>query len=325
MNNDIRRCVVAWMILSSVFHAGLLCAEPERMPHGSATELAETIRAKKDESKKLNEEAHKALDAQQYERAVELHRRSRALAAEAEVLSNQQDKVAAAESGATRAKQDEAAARTAAEHIPNLGHADFRRRREASEAIFGIGPQVLPHLLAAMKETRDPEVIVRLTDLLQVFGDVRVDNEGRFRQWARKAKASSQYGETGWSASQATGKPDTTRSGDYKTAWAPKVQDGGEEWLELDFSYAVTPSLIRIHETYNPGALIKVDVLDDQGEWHRYWQGRDPTDKSPQWFEVRPTEKEALTFPTRRVRITLDTKSVSGWNEIDAVELVGDH
>jgi hypothetical protein len=41
---------------------------------------------------------------------------------------------------------------------------------------------------------------------------------------------------------------------------------------------------------------------------------------TPRWFEVEVTSDG---WTTREVRITLDSDAVPGWNEIDAVELVG--
>jgi hypothetical protein len=41
-----------------------------------------------------------------------------------------------------------------------------------------------------------------------------------------------------WNALQAVGPPDSA-AGDQRTAWAPATEDGGEEWLQVDFEHAV--------------------------------------------------------------------------------------
>ena len=41
---------------------------------------------------------------------------------------------------------------------------------------------------------------------------------------------------------------------------------------------------------------------------------------APEWLDV---SFDATTVPVRSVRVILDTFKVAGWNEIDAVELVG--
>ena len=123
-----------------------------------------------------------------------------------------------------------------------------------------------------------------------------------------------------WSSDQFLGDPDTLSDGDRPTAWASLEPNDGIEWIEIDFARVVTPDSIHIRETYNPGAVVKVEALDADGNYHIVWRGQDPTRESPGVFEV-PYD---LSFATDSVRITLDTRRVSGWNEIDAVGLMVD-
>lgn len=140
------------------------------------------------------------------------------------------------------------------------------------------------------------------------------------RQWAIMASASTEYSAPDWAASQATGAPNSPEAGDHTTAWASREEDAGEEWLELHYAKALYPSLIRIHETYNPGAVVKVEARDSAGSWQAIWEGRvfAPEEKI-RWFEVRPTRRVATSV----LRLTLDSRAIRGWNEIDAVELIG--
>ncbi len=149
----------------------------------------------------------------------------------------------------------------------------------------------------------------------------RTDPDGRLRQWAKEATASSQYSNDGWDAKQATGEPDTLQAGDQRTAWAAKEPDAGIEWLELTYATPVRPALVRVRETFNPGAVTKVEARDEEGTWQLLWEGRDPSVACPSWLEVRV---EPPAWSTRAIRVTLDTRLVPGWNEIDAVELVGE-
>ncbi|MBI4563471.1 MAG: hypothetical protein HY716_02095 [Planctomycetes bacterium] len=141
------------------------------------------------------------------------------------------------------------------------------------------------------------------------------------RQWAFSAKASSEYSPDGWSAQQTCGPPNTEQAGDRQTAWTTKQQNDGEEWIELTYSLAVIPVGVRIHETCGPGAVIRVEAINAGGAWQVLWQGSDPT-KGQQiaWFGV---PFDPPQFSTRSIKITLDTRLVQGWNQIDAVELVG--
>jgi hypothetical protein len=124
-----------------------------------------------------------------------------------------------------------------------------------------------------------------------------------------------------WSAAQMTGPPDTPMAGDLGTAWASKTGDMGEVWVELDYPQAVRPGGVRIHETFNPGAVARVLGKGADGAWITLWEGVAPTDAAPTWFEPRlaPVSDRIST-----IRLVLDTNRVAGWNEIDAVEWIGD-
>lgn len=124
-----------------------------------------------------------------------------------------------------------------------------------------------------------------------------------------------------WSASQATGKPDTPQAGDHPTAWASRTPDGQQEWLELIYAQPVEVTALLVYETHNPGAVATVLTLDEEtGHLEIAWTGKDPT--SPD----RPQGVSVITFParpkTKLVRLVLDSPGVPGWNEIDAVGLL---
>ena len=76
---------------------------------------------------------------------------------------------------------------------------------------------------------------------------------------------------------------------------------------------------VRIRESCGSGAIIKVEVFDEQGAAHTVWAGNDPTTDLN--YLILKTPKTACK--TARVKSTLATKVVSGWNEIDAVQLAG--
>ena len=123
-----------------------------------------------------------------------------------------------------------------------------------------------------------------------------------------------------WGPEQATGEPDTSRSGDIPTAWASKTPDGQTEWLELTYGEDLQPLGVLVYETYNPGALSKVTTFSDRGDERILWEGEDPTgtDKN-RGISLIPFQTE---HPISRVRLYLDSTRVSGWNEIDAVGLL---
>jgi hypothetical protein len=141
------------------------------------------------------------------------------------------------------------------------------------------------------------------------------------RQWAVSATASSQYGDVGWSADQATGAPDTPECGDYTTAWATEDYDT-VEWIELDYDTPVLPTEVNIFQTYNPDQVIQVALRDLTGEYQTVYLGK-PQDESDDCPFVLHIPVEGIDWQVDGVKITIDQTELENWNEIDAVELVG--
>lgn len=148
-------------------------------------------------------------------------------------------------------------------------------------------------------------------------------------QWAVSAKASSTFAsgsdeKAGYSAWQSTGAPNVTRYSDSTESWASKEQDKGIEWLEVGFAKPVHATELRIRQTNAPGAIIKVELIDDNGGRHGIFSGVDETTYPAQtitWFNARTGKTDYLV---KGAAITLATNAVAGWNEIDAVQLVGE-
>jgi hypothetical protein len=141
-------------------------------------------------------------------------------------------------------------------------------------------------------------------------------------QWASEAEASSQFDDEGYSAQQATGAPDTPAGGDFDTAWAPADAEGGEQTLQLTYEHAVVPHAVNIYENFNPGAVAAVEAYDaENDEWVALWEGEAEAVEEP--LRIFSPDLSPPNFATDTIRIVLDTDAVEGWNEIDAVELVG--
>jgi hypothetical protein len=123
-----------------------------------------------------------------------------------------------------------------------------------------------------------------------------------------------------WGPEQATGEPNTATSGDFGTAWASLTADSQDEWLLLEFEKPVVPAKVRVHATWNPGAVERLIVFRPDGSEAEVWFGRDPTtvEKGRGVSEIPVT----VDFPTSRLLVHLRSREVRGWNEIDAVGLV---
>jgi hypothetical protein len=149
---------------------------------------------------------------------------------------------------------------------------------------------------------------------------IKNDTDG---QWAIGATASTTYGDAqapaDFSANQSTGAPNVEKFGDDGKAWASKTADGGIEWLDLKYPKAVHATAVRVRESNASGAVIRVELYDEAGASHLVWGGNDPT-TGLNYLIVNFPKTE---YKTDRVKVTLATNVVPGWNEIDAVQLVG--
>jgi hypothetical protein len=167
-----------------------------------------------------------------------------------------------------------------------------------------------------------PEMVRRRAQIQWALRQDEIKNDPH-GQWAASASASSSYNDAKGTAahapSQATGSPNVETYTNSIEAWAPKTANGGIEWLELTFATPVHATSVRIRESYGAGAVIKVDVFDEQNTPHTVWNGVDPTKDLDYLTVVFPR----TAFKTARVKVTLATNAVPGFKQIDAVQLVG--
>ena len=123
-----------------------------------------------------------------------------------------------------------------------------------------------------------------------------------------------------WGPEQVLGAPDTHSAGDIPTAWAPLSSQGGaNEWLHVNYDKPVDISEVHVRETYNPGAISKLAAVLPDGREVTIWEGTEPKAEAP----VDMTFNVPQGVNAQSVKVYLDRTRVAGWNEIDAVELVG--
>jgi len=122
----------------------------------------------------------------------------------------------------------------------------------------------------------------------------------------------------GWHALKACGPPDADPKNDDPNAWASTSGDMGVQWLELTFPNTVRATGVRIFEVNSPGAVAEVKARGPGGEWTTLWSGSANGNGAPLLIEWPQT-----AFNVKTIRIVLDTDRTPGWNEIDAVELLG--
>lgn len=160
------------------------------------------------------------------------------------------------------------------------------------------------------------------------FGNVVYTNpinyklEKGYRYATRVLGYSSEYSSTDWSASRCLYNPDVyPRYGDDRNAWASSSPDGQREFLYLGFDNPHEIKAIVIYETLNPGAIDSIYAKNpNTQQWillhSRISKAENPVSRA--WkIEFSPTN-----FPVSEIRIAINSPSVSGYNEIDAVGLV---
>ena len=132
--------------------------------------------------------------------------------------------------------------------------------------------------------------------------------------------AEGQLLQRSWGPEQMVGPPNTQDAGDHATAWAPKTSRGaGEEWIHLGYDNTVELAQINVRETYNPGAISKIAAVLPNGQETILWEGVEPVSQAP----VNMSFSLPAGVQANHVKVYLDRRRVPGWNEIDAVELVG--
>ena len=152
---------------------------------------------------------------------------------------------------------------------------------------------------------------------------------------------------TDYSELQALDQPNVTGCGDDPNAWSPAVSNPDapglfsvDDFIVLEFPFYVFVKEVRIYESYNPGAVVAVDMersdeglgplvmFDDQ-----YGDGTGSA--CPSSFNIQVEDNGGVTPDQyNRVAIYLDNSRIGDgngntdfsddWPEIDAVEVIGD-
>ena len=132
---------------------------------------------------------------------------------------------------------------------------------------------------------------------------------------------SSQYGVADWSAQQALGPPNTNAYGDNKTAWAPLNENNTDESITVGFSQPVFATGALIRETFGNGFVKEIYVVEADGTTRLVWQGPDTTPTN------QLGELTTAWAPNDRLvkglKIVVDTRAATTWEEIDAIRIFG--
>jgi len=86
------------------------------------------------------------------------------------------------------------------------------------------------------------------------------------------------------------------------------------------FIQPVFASAIEVYETLNPGAITRVSVRNLDGQLQDVWTGVDANDTCPAVLRI---DFDELPFAVNSVRVELNTALVPGFNQLDAIKLIG--
>jgi len=155
-----------------------------------------------------------------------------------------------------------------------------------------------------------------------IYNDGQRDSDAslfaEIRQWAVAATASSEYSPTDYGAIQATGAPEhpgvCTNSA---MNWAPSTGGTDPEWLDLSYPTPIPAIGVSVHEALVGAFVYRIELRDTFGALHTVWESADTTACGGA-FE--PTWQRTDYSASGVVLHTM----VNGWEEIDAVELIGE-
>lgn len=154
------------------------------------------------------------------------------------------------------------------------------------------------------------------------YSDETASPGTRIQQWASDAEASSEFSDPEWSAEKAVGPPDSPGCGDYQFAWASAASDS-EATLTLTYSIPVFITQIEVVESFNPDQVVKVEVMSPGGDYETVYSAEPEQVDQPCPYRLS-IPVEGLDYKSDVVRITVDQSVLGlGWNEIDAVQVIG--
>ena len=146
---------------------------------------------------------------------------------------------------------------------------------------------------------------------------------------------------------QALGEPDVPGCGDHPNAWSPAIANYDQpglftidDFIVVEFPFYAFVREVRIYESYNPGAVVAVDLeRSDEAlsplEIFEDQYGNGVGAACPSSFNIQ-VESNGGRTPDQfnRVAIYLDTSRIGDgngntsfdddWPEIDAIEVIGD-
>lgn len=142
-------------------------------------------------------------------------------------------------------------------------------------------------------------------------------------QWASELVFQyNQYGSDDWSGHRSLGQPDAIPAGTLnKNAFRLKTEKGYGT-LTVGFQEPRQISEILIVESHDPGRIVKIVLIDTQNNEHIAFQA--PARKIDQDYRQFQLKIPRTTYKVAQISVHLDTYSIAGWPQIDAIGLSED-
>ena len=121
-----------------------------------------------------------------------------------------------------------------------------------------------------------------------------------------------------YKASQALGRPSRVpEMGESPCAWAPFYADGtADEWIQVGFDKPMRARQIVVAENVNPGAVVKVIVIDEKGAEHVVYQA---TSIQPRTDPLLRVFSKDSAYLCSQIKVVLNGAALKGINQIDAI------
>lgn len=143
-------------------------------------------------------------------------------------------------------------------------------------------------------------------------------------QWANNVIDVSSFYKTGNKTQflpiQVLGKPNKLPAfGTSGVAWSPELEDNLKEFIRVNYKKADYIQQVAVGESFNPGTITAIHLYDSLGTEHLIYENLEPKPIIGSLGRMFNVFFTMTTYKVKDVKITLNTKSVPGYNHIDAI------
>lgn len=141
-------------------------------------------------------------------------------------------------------------------------------------------------------------------------------------EWASELRAfSTQRAAKQNSAKQVIGRPNAVLGhSESKCEWQPEKENAGkEEFVHVRFKRPNFAHQVVICQGQNPGAIVKVIAINTSGGQKTIYENENPSAVSDKDKVLNIIFEKPSKTKIRDIRVVIDSRSVKGWNGIDAI------